>query len=92
MVSTQSKQGGSRGGGKTPATTQHSNTSQVVVLNNVMCIVRSGKTHGRVALTWNCCAEQYFSWSQHKANKFAVEEVGKHQQLLNTATQVKLLC
>ena len=46
-----SNQLGSRGGGKTPASTQHSNTSQVVVLNNVRYSVRGGKTHGRVALS-----------------------------------------
>ena len=51
MVSTQSKQVGSRGSGKTPATTQHSNTSEDVVLNNVLCSVRGGKTHGSVVLS-----------------------------------------
>ena len=92
MVSTQRNHCDSIGGGKTSASTQHSNTSQLVVLNNVLCSVRGGKTHGWVALTWNCCAEQDFWLSQHKANKLAVEEVEKHQQVLNTASQVKLLC
>ena len=36
--------------------------------------------------------QSYHSYSFRIQNKVAVEEVEKHQQLLNTATQVKLLC